>query len=77
MSIEIEKKYRLSDADRERLKKTLSEVGAEFVGREFEENIIFSNDALLERSAIVRIRKLGDRTLLTYKRRVEFDFDVK
>ena len=77
MSIEIEKKYRLSDADRERLKKTLSEVGAEFVGREFEENIIFSNDALLERSAIVRIRKLGDRTLLTYKRRVESDFDVK
>lgn len=77
MSFEIEKKYRIAEEDRDRLAKALAELGAEFVGREFEENIIFSNAALREDEAVVRIRKTESRSLLTYKRRVESEFDVK
>jgi adenylate cyclase, class 2 len=77
MSLEIEKKYRLSSTERDRIAESLAEFGAEFIGREFEENTIFSNDGLRERGAVVRIRNVGDRTILTYKRRVESEFDVK
>lgn len=77
MSIEIEKKYRLDAASKKTVEDTLKDVGAEFVGREFEENTIFSSDKLRELGAIVRIRKTGQRTLLTYKRRIENQFDVK
>jgi len=77
MSFEIEKKYRFTQADRERIIEALDDLGAEFVRREFEENIIFSGSALAEAGAIVRIRKTEQRALLTYKRRVESEFDVK
>lgn len=77
MSVEIEKKYRLAEGDRERILSALAEAGAEFQRRDFEENTIFSGDVLGETGAIVRIRRLGERTLLTYKRRVDSQFDVK
>ncbi len=77
MSLEIEKKYRLGDGDRERVTRALTELGAVFAGREFEENCIYGGAALGDRPAIVRIRKVGSRTLLTYKRRLESDFAVK
>ena len=77
MSLEIEKNFRLSPDDRDRVAKSLAESGGEFIGRDFEENVIFTNEALRERAAVVRIRKVGERTILTYKRRVESAFDVK
>ena len=77
MSIEIEKKYRLGPADREAVIAALNEEAAEFVGREFEENTIFSNDDLRSKDSIVRIRKTENRSLLTFKRRIENQFDVK
>lgn len=77
MSIEIEKKYRLEPADREAVLAALNEEGAEFVGREFEENTIHSNADLRSKGAIVRIRKTENRSLLTFKRRIENEFDVK
>ena len=77
MTIEIEKKYRLGTADRQTVIAALKEEGAEFMGREFEENTIFSSDALRARGAIVRIRKTDQRSLLTFKRRIENQFDVK
>lgn len=78
MSIEIEKKYRITPERRETIVAELEQSeSAEFVGRAFEENIIYSNDALRTSGAIVRIRKVDGRTLLTYKRRVQNDFDVK
>lgn len=77
MSIEIEKKYRLGAEDRVGVKRSLEECGAEFITREFEENTIYSDETLRENAAILRIRKIGGRTLLTYKRRVENAFDVK
>ena len=77
MSIEIEKKFRLREGDRERVISRLEESGAEFIGREFEENTIFLGDVLGDRGAIIRLRKTETRTVLTYKRRVESEFDVK
>ena len=77
MSLEIEKKYRLKSDDVERVKKTLDEIGAEFVRSEFEENTIFTSDALRETGGVIRVRKTDRCVLLTYKRRVESEFDVK
>ncbi len=77
MSIEIEKKYRLNPQRRDELKRELEACGAEFVGREFEENTIYSNDQLRETGSIVRIRTTDKRSILTFKRRIENQFDVK
>ena len=77
MSFEIEKKYRLGKGDRERVIAGLEESGAEFIGRDFEENTIFLGDVLGDTGSIVRIRKTETRSLLTYKRRVMSEFDVK
>jgi len=77
MSIEIEKKYRLNPQRRDELKRELEACGAEFVGREFEENTIYSNDQLRETGSIVRIRTTNKRSLLTFKRRIENQFDFK
>jgi len=70
MSIEIEKKYRLTGPQRSDVIAALEEIGATFEGEEFEENILFSNDVLLEKNAAVRIRRTTSGTTLTYKERV-------
>ena len=77
MSLEIEKKYRLQSDDIARIKDSLAELGGEFVGREFETNTIFSGEALRAVAAIVRIRTTDQRVVLTYKRRMPSEFDVK
>lgn len=77
MSIEIEKKYRLKEGDRERLTSALAELGAVYVGQDLEENTIFYGEGQPDRAGIVRIRKVGDRTLLTFKRRLESRSDLK
>lgn len=77
MSIEIEKKYRLDPERRAALRNELASSGAEFAGREFEENTIYSNDHLRETGSIVRMRKTDRRSILTYKRRVGDQSDVK
>ena len=77
MNLEIEKKYRLTAQEVERIRTELKEIGAEFVGREFEENRIFTGEALRELGAVVRIRTTERRVILTYKRRVPSEFDVK
>ena len=76
-SLEIEKKYRVQEADLDRIRTELDSIGAEFAGREFEENHIFSSAALRDAAAVVRIRKTDGRVILTYKRRVPSEFDVK
>lgn len=77
MSVEIEKKYRIDASDREAIIAMLTEANAQFLGREFEENTIYSNDNLRESGAIVRIRKTDQRSILTFKRRIENVSDVK
>lgn len=77
MAIEIEKKYRLTDAKREMILDNLREIGAEFVGEDFEENNIYGGGILSEQTAVLRIRKTQDKNILTYKRRIENDLAIK
>lgn len=77
MAIETEKKYRLSAAQKEFVLKSLREFNAEFVREDFEENIIYGGGILNENRAILRVRKTQDKTILTYKKRIENDFAVK
>jgi len=68
--IEIEKKYRLTPSARDEMRSALVEIGAEHFGDEFEENLIFTSEALAERNAILRVRRTPKRTILTFKRRL-------
>ncbi|MEP6703395.1 MAG: class IV adenylate cyclase [Acidobacteriota bacterium] len=75
--LEIEKKYRLSKERWDSVADSLTEIGAAFIGEDFEVNTIYGGDALSRTGAVVRIRKTQDRSLLTLKRRVENQADVK
>ena len=70
MANEIEKKYRLSAGQKEEILESLKEIGAEYEGEDFEENILFYSPELLEQQAVLRLRRIGERTILTYKRKV-------
>src|SRR5690349_21767098 len=72
--IEIEKKYRLTSQQRESVLQRLREVGAEFRGDEFEENTIY---ALKREHSVLRLRRVGDRALLTYKERLPESAAIK
>lgn len=77
MAIETEKKYRLSEEQFNQIAAELKEIGAEYTGEDFEENLIFGGGILGEQNAILRIRKTQDKTILTYKKRIQNDFAVK
>jgi predicted adenylyl cyclase CyaB len=67
--IEIEKKYRLTDAARDGVVERLAALGIERIASVFEVNSIYTNAALTEQDAIVRIRRIDERTILTFKKR--------
>lgn len=77
MSIEIEKKYRLTPEQRQDVLDALDEFSAEYEGEDFEENILFANDVLFEKNALVRIRRTRDKTMFTYKQRIQSQSDAK
>jgi adenylate cyclase class 2 len=77
MAIEIEKKYRLNNEEFKRLLLSLNEVKAKFIGEDFEENILFGGGILDEQRAVLRIRKIHDKTILTYKKRIQNNLDIK
>lgn len=77
MSIEIEKKYRLTAIDIERIIDLLSQIGAVYHGKSIEENIIYGGGVLDEKKAVLRVRCVNGKTLLTYKRRLISESDIK
>ncbi len=77
MAIETEKKYHLTETQFNEIADELNEIGAEFCGEDFEENSIYGGAGLSENNAILRIRKTQDKTILTYKKRIQNDFSVK
>lgn len=77
MATEIEKKYRLNSAGREKVLEGLKEFGAEYEGEDFEENTIFGGGALNGKPAVLRLRKTQSKTVLAYKQRIPNDSDVK
>jgi adenylate cyclase, class 2 len=70
MSIEIEKKYRLKEDQRDTLVRRLAELGAAPEGKVFEENVLYDGAELKERNCVLRLRRVGNRALLTYKERL-------
>jgi adenylate cyclase class 2 len=77
MAIEIEKKYRLKAAERERVSARLMETGAVRVSDEFEENTIYSGGQLDPKRSVLRVRRVGGAAILTYKERFPSESAIK
>jgi adenylate cyclase class 2 len=78
VSIEVEKKYRLTRERRESLLRRLAELRlAPEAPEEFEENTLYAGSALDARAGVLRLRRTNVRALLTYKERVESDSAIK
>ncbi|MFN2499418.1 MAG: class IV adenylate cyclase [Pyrinomonadaceae bacterium] len=77
MSIEIEKKYRLTPKQREEVRARLPEIGAKREGEEFEVNTLYTGAAIELGQAVLRLRRVDDRAILTYKERVGTRTDIK
>jgi adenylate cyclase class 2 len=77
MAIETEKKYRLDKRRLVELTAKLGELGAEFASEHFEENYLHRSGLLDERNAVLRLRKIADRTFLTYKERLKSESNFK
>ena len=77
MALEIEKKFRLTLEQRETLPARLREIGATLRGEEFEENTLYSGAALEVGSRVLRLRRVGNRTILTLKQRLPSAGGVK
>ena len=77
MAIEIEKQFTLSGDQRERIPAKLEELGARFISEDFEENTLYGGGILDEKGAVLRVRKIGNKTILTYKERLESDSNIK
>jgi adenylate cyclase class 2 len=77
MPLEIEKKYRLTADQRERVVRQLALVGAEPFGEEFEVNTLFAGGVIDFNRAVLRLRRAGDRATLTFKERKVSDSSIK
>ena len=77
MAIEIEKKYRLDKHRLAEITKRLQKLGAVFAYEVFEENYLHRGGHLDESRSILRLRKTGDRTVLTYKEKLPDQSDIK
>jgi len=77
MAIEIEKKYHLNAEQREQVLENLKELDAKFIGEDFEENTLYHGGVLDEKRAVLRVRKIAARTILTYKERIKNDSAVR
>lgn len=71
MTIETEKKYRLSEKRLDEITARLGELDAEFRKEVFEVNYQHRGGEMDERGATLRLRKIGDFTVLTYKEKIK------
>lgn len=70
MPIEIEKKYRLTKKQRQSIEKRLRELGIKPKPLEFEENTLYRGGRLDFGGCALRIRRVGERAILTFKQRI-------
>jgi len=77
MPIEIEKKYRLTQKQREEVLKRLPEIGAMRDRVDCEVNTLYAGDAIDSDHAVLRLRRIGDRGILTFKERLPSDSAIK
>lgn len=69
MATEIEKKYRVDEAQIALVRERLRAVGATAQGAEFEENTLYAGPGLDPRRRALRLRRVAGRAVLTYKER--------
>jgi adenylate cyclase class 2 len=77
MSIETEKKYHLGPKRLEEITQRLVEIGAIFDKEVFEVNYQHRGGEMDERGATLRLRKIGDFTVLTYKEKIKTESGAK
>lgn len=77
MPIETEKKFRLTEEQYNQLIADLKELKAEFSGEDFEINELYGGGILEEENALLRVRKINEKTILTYKRKLSNNLGVK
>jgi len=77
VSIEIEKKYRLTKKQREEVLVRLPEIGARRKLTEFEVNTLYTGVSLDLGRTVLRLRRIGKRGILTYKERFPTRSDIK
>jgi adenylate cyclase class 2 len=75
--IEVEKKFRLTKRQRDAVLKRLPELGAKLQGEEFEENTLYGGEALNSGSCVLRLRRVGGKATLTYKKRLPGASSIK
>ena len=68
--IEVEKKFRLTKRQRDSVLKRLPEIGAQLEREDFEENTLYEGEALHDGACVLRLRRVGGRSTLTFKRRL-------
>jgi adenylate cyclase class 2 len=71
MAIEIEKKYRMSPKRVDEITQRLDDLGAIFEQEVFEVNYQHRGGEMDARGATLRVRKIGDFSVLTYKERIK------
>lgn len=77
MPIEIEKKYRLTQKQREEVLLRLPRIGAKRKSNEFEVNTLYAGAQLNVGRSVLRLRRVGKRGILTYKERFPTSSDIK
>lgn len=75
--VETEKKYCLSKEQYNEVLNALSDLQADFLREDFEENKLFTNDYLRQTRAVLRLRRTDSKAFLTYKRRIQNETGVK
>jgi adenylate cyclase class 2 len=73
MAIETERKYRLGPKRLDEITQKLADLGAEFDKEVFEVNYQHRGGEMDERGATLRLRKIGDFTVLTSKDKMRAD----
>ena len=78
MGVEIEKKYRLSSITRDVIRTRLLAAGAtEKATDVLEENTIYDGPGLDSKRRVLRLRRVGNRALLTFKERYASESAIK
>ena len=77
MALEIEKKFRLTPEQRKLVLERLPELGARLKGSVFEENTLYTGNALDLNKSVLRLRRIGERAILTLKERLKTVADIK
>lgn len=75
--IETEKKFRLNKRQREAVLRRLPEIGATLKSEEFEENTLYMGGTLSSGSSVLRLRRVGGRATLTFKKRIPSSTAIK